>query len=45
MQREGIDYNKTFSLVSSKDFFRIIMVLVAHHDLELYQMDENVVMT
>jgi hypothetical protein len=38
-QREGIDYNETFSLVSCKDSFRIIMALVAHHDLELHQMD------
>jgi hypothetical protein len=38
-QREGIDYNETFSLVSCKDFFRIIMTLVAHYDLELHQMD------
>ena len=34
-QREGIDYNETFSPVSSKDSFRIIMALVAHYDLEL----------
>lgn len=38
-QREGVDYNETFSHVSSKDSFRIIMVLVAHYDLELHQMD------
>jgi hypothetical protein len=38
-QREGIDYNKTFSPVSCKDSFRIIMTLVAHYDLELHQMD------
>jgi hypothetical protein len=42
-QREEIDYNETFSPVSCKDFFRIIMVLVAHYDLELHQM--NVKMT
>ena len=35
-QREGIDYNETFSLVSCKDSFRIIMTLVAHYDLELH---------
>ena len=35
-QREGIDYNETFSPVSCKDFFRIIMALVAHYDLELH---------
>ena len=39
MQREMIDYNETFSLVSYKDSFRIIMALVAHYDLELHQMD------
>jgi hypothetical protein len=38
-QREGIDYNRTFSHVSSKDSFRIIMALVTHYDLELHQMD------
>ena len=38
-QREGIDYNETFSPVSSKDSFRIIMALVAHFDIELHQMD------
>jgi hypothetical protein len=38
-QREGIDYNETFSPVSSKDSFRIIMTLVAHYDSELHQMN------
>ena len=38
-QSEEIDYNETFSPVSCKDSFRIIMALVAHYDLELYQMD------
>jgi hypothetical protein len=38
-QREGIDFNETFSPVSAKDSFRIIMALVAHYDLELHQMD------
>ena len=38
-QREEIDYNETFSLVSCKDSFRIIMALVAHYDLELHRMD------
>ena len=40
-QRERIDYNETFSSVSCKDSFRII--LVAHHDLELHQMDVKTV--
>ena len=38
-QHEGINYNETFSPVSSKDSFRIIRALVAHFDLELHQMD------
>jgi hypothetical protein len=37
-QREDIDYNETFSLVSCRDSFRIL-ALVAHYDLELHQMD------
>jgi len=38
-QIEGIDYNDTFSPVSSKDSLRIVMALVAHYDLELHQID------
>ena len=38
-QQEGIDYHDTFSPVSKKDPFRIIMALVAHFDMELHQMD------
>ena len=38
-QREGIDYTETYSPVSTKDYFRIIMALVAHFNLELHQMD------
>jgi Reverse transcriptase (RNA-dependent DNA polymerase) len=38
-QKEGIDFTETFSSVSTKDFFRITMTLVAHFDLELHQID------
>jgi len=38
-QKEGINYIKTFSPVSKKDSFRIILTLVAHFDLELQHMD------
>ncbi|RVW91271.1 Retrovirus-related Pol polyprotein from transposon TNT 1-94 [Vitis vinifera] len=38
-QRERIDFKETFSLVSTKDSFRVIMAIVAHFDLELHQMD------
>jgi hypothetical protein len=42
-QREGIDYKETFSSISKKDSFRIVMALVAHYDLELHQMDVKIV--
>ena len=38
-QKEGIDYNETFSPVSTKDSFRVVMALVAHFDMKLHQMD------
>ena len=38
-QKEGIDYKETFSPVSSKNSFRIIMALMAHYDLKLREMD------
>ena len=38
-QREGIDYIETFSPISKKDSFQVIMTLVAHFDFELHQMD------
>lgn len=37
-EKKGIDFNETFSPVSTKDSFRIIMTLVTHLDLELHQM-------
>ena len=37
-QREGLDFTETFSIVSTKDSFRLIIALVAHFDLELHQM-------
>ena len=38
-QKEGVDYTGTFSPVSSKGSFRIIMALTAHFNLELHHMD------
>ena len=38
-QIEGIDYEEIFFPFFMKDSFRIIMALVAHFDLELYQID------
>ena len=37
--KDGIDYKETFSPISKKYSFRIIMALVSHYDLELHQMD------
>ncbi|RDY10579.1 hypothetical protein CR513_04864, partial [Mucuna pruriens] len=42
-QKDDIDYKETFSPVSRKDSFRIIMTLVSHYDLELHQMDVKIV--
>ena len=36
---KSIDYHETFSPVSTKDSFRIIMALTTNMDLELQQMD------
>ena len=33
-QKEGIDFKETFSPVSTKNSFRIIMAIVAHFDLD-----------
>jgi len=41
-QREGIDFTKTFSSISSKDSFWTIMALVAYFDLELHHMDVKI---
>ena len=41
-QKEDIDYKETFSPISTKDSFRIIMALVAHYDLELHQMNVKI---
>jgi hypothetical protein len=42
-EREGSDYTETFSPVSKKDSFRIVMALVAHYNLELHQIDVKIV--
>ncbi|XP_070677981.1 uncharacterized mitochondrial protein AtMg00820-like [Malus domestica] len=38
-QREKVDYKETFSPVSTKDAFRVVMAIVAHFDLALHQME------
>ena len=41
-QKEGINYIKNFSLVFKKDSLHVILVLVAHFDVELQQMDAKI---
>ena len=41
-QREGIDYEETFSLVVRFFSIRLILAIVAHLDLELFQMDVKI---
>ena len=42
-QQEGINYEETYSLVVKFAFIRLILVIVAHMDLELHQMDVKTV--
>ena len=41
-QKDGITYKETFSFVSKKHSLRVIMALVSHYDLKLYQMDVKI---
>ena len=38
-QKEGIDYEETFSLVAMLKSIRILLSIVAHYDYEIWQMD------
>ena len=42
IQKEGINYKKTFLPISFKDSFKIIMAMVAYYDLKLYQIDVKI---
>ena len=41
-QKEGIDYEKTFSPVVRFASIQLLLAIVAHVDLELYQMDVKI---
>ena len=38
-QKEGIDYEETFSLVAMLKSIRILLSITAHYDYEIWQMD------
>ena len=38
-QKEGIDYEKTFSLVAMLKSIRILLAIACHYDYEIWQMD------
>ena len=38
-QKEGIDYEETFSLVAMLKSIRILLSIIAHYDYEIWQMD------
>ena len=41
-QKEGIDYDETFSLVAMLKYIRILLSIVAHYDYEIWQMDVKI---
>ena len=38
-QRQGIDYDETFSPVAMVKSIRILLAITAHYDYEIWQMD------
>ena len=42
-QKEGIDYDETFSPVAMLKSIRILLSIVAHFDYEIWQMDVKIV--
>ncbi len=38
-QRQGIDYEETFSLVAMHKYIRILLEIAAYYDYEIWQMD------
>ena len=38
-QRQGIDYDKTFSPIAMLKSIRILLTIAAHHDYEIWKMD------
>ena len=41
-QRQGFDFNETFSFVAMIKFIRIMLAIVAYHDYEMWQMDVKI---
>ena len=40
-QTQGIDYDETFSPVAMLKSIRILIVIAAYHDYEIWEMDVN----
>ena len=38
-QRQGVDYDETFSLVAMDRSIRILLAIVAHYNYEIWKMD------
>ena len=38
-QRQGVDYDETFSPVAMIKSIRILLIIAAHYDYEVWQMD------
>ena len=38
-QKQGVDYEETFSLVAMLKSIRILLVIATHYDYEIWQMD------
>lgn len=43
-KKKNNDYHETFSLISKKDSFRIIMDFVDHFGMELHQIDVEMIL-
>ena len=41
-QRQGVDYNKTLSLVAMIKSIKILLAIYAHYDYEVWQMDVKI---
>ena len=38
-KKQGVDYEKTFSLIAMLKYIRILLAIAAHYDYEIWKMD------